>query len=344
MDAAPPSSFKRRPRAVRWLRALAAVGIVAVLLLGAMELGARALGLGAPILYYSTVEGGVRPLARQASERVGGARVTIDENGFRSVSTVPAADSSALRILYLGGSVTWGGSQVDDPDTYAEQASEVVRAATGRPVYAMNAGVNGASLLNAAEVYAVESERADVIVWLFPWGSTVRPYISLGPLLPARLAPRFAAVELVDQLLFRYWLGAFRESSAPGEPFTVDDLPPGYDDVAAHETEARRAANLAALQSVVADARRRGVPILVGVTPTVRGDAPLPVPSEAQAALDEARAAGAVVFDAHAVVAAEGGPDGLFLDGVHFSPAGHHAIGAALGDLILLPLADSTAR
>ena len=344
MDTAPPFSSSRRPRAVRWLGALVAVGLVAVLLLGAMELGARALGLGDPILYYSTVEGGVRPLARQASERVGGARVTIDENGFRSVSTVPTADSSALRVLYLGGSVTWGGSQVDDPDTYAERASEVVRSATGRPVYAMNAGVNGTSLLNAAEVYAVEGARADAVVWLFPWGSTVRPYISLGPLLPARLAPRFAAVELVDQLLFRYWLGAFRESSAPGEPFTVDDLPPGYDDVASHETEARRAANLAALQSVVADAQRRGVPILVGVTPTVRGDGPLPVPSEAQAALDEARAAGAVVFDAHAVVAAEGGPDGLFLDGVHFSTAGHHAIGEALGALILPTLADSTAR
>ena len=95
MDTAPPFSSSRRPRAVRWLGALVAVGLVAVLLLGAMELGARALGLGDPILYYSTVEGGVRPLARQASERVGGARVTIDENGFRSVSTVPTADSSA---------------------------------------------------------------------------------------------------------------------------------------------------------------------------------------------------------------------------------------------------------
>ena len=82
--------------------------------------------------------------------------------------------------------------------------------------------------------------------------------------------------------------------------------------------------------SVVADARARGLPTVVGVTPTVEADGTVrDLPPEAATVLGEAEAAGAVVVDVEAAVRDAGGTSGLFLDSVHFTTEGHRVVGDA---------------
>ncbi|MEM0962076.1 MAG: hypothetical protein AAGK21_05980 [Bacteroidota bacterium] len=328
-ETAPPR-WRRRLLTGGYLVAVAAVG------LAVLEIAARSLGLGDPILYHATVAGGLRPLPSQSVERVGGARVTIDASGVRSASTT--ADTAALRVLYLGDSVTWGGSRTDDADTFAEVAADALRQQSGS-VYAMNAGVNGTSLLNAADVYRTYADSVDAVVWLFPWGDVTRSYASLGPLWPARLTPRLALVEAVDQVLFRYWLPALRERGGTAEDFEVAEFPPGYAEVGRRELAARQDSNLAAARRVLRDARQRGLPLVLGVTPTLDGAAPAPLAPAARAFLADADTLGAAIFDVHASVDAAGGPDGLFLDAVHLTTEGHRVVGEALGAVLVRQLA-----
>jgi hypothetical protein len=76
--------------------------LVALLLLVTLEVTARWLGFGTPVLYYNAAWGGMRPLPGQQLKRLKGATVTIDENGFR---TARPERPDALRVLFLGDSV-----------------------------------------------------------------------------------------------------------------------------------------------------------------------------------------------------------------------------------------------
>ena len=131
-----------------------------------LELVARKLGLGDPIIYYNAAWGGVRPLPNQQVTRLNQAQTTIDKNGFRT--SVPES-GVAFRILYLGDSVTWGGSSVSDTELFSEVASDALRQ-QGLAIYTMNAGVNGTSLMNQADIYEQLKDSVDAIVWNIPMG------------------------------------------------------------------------------------------------------------------------------------------------------------------------------
>jgi len=129
-----------------------------------LEFAARALGAGDPILYYNASEGGMRPLPDQRITRGQDKYVTVDSNGFRSAAT----DTSAMKILYLGDSVTWGGTKIDDSDTFAARTSLLIGEELGKTVYSMNAAVNGHSLMNQSDIYFDNDIAPDLVVWLFP--------------------------------------------------------------------------------------------------------------------------------------------------------------------------------
>ena len=74
----------------------------------------------------------------------------------------------------------------------------------------MNAGVNGTSLMNQADVYLNHQEEVDVLVWLFPWIDLNRAYTTAGYLWPPTKKPRFALVEIADHQIRTRWLTAFR--------------------------------------------------------------------------------------------------------------------------------------
>jgi lysophospholipase L1-like esterase len=299
---------------------------VAVVALAVLEGAARYMGLGNPLLYYNDAWGGMRPVPNQQVKRFDGATVTIDENGFRSA--VPD-QPGATRILFLGDSVTFGGSSVDDKELYSEVSADVLRK-KGRPVYAMNAGVVSHSMLNQAEIFHGYEGEIDAVVWLFPWGDTNRAFAVAAGLWPARFKPRLALVELLDVFLFKNW-----ERIAHTAPPSKSDYMPGKpsitDEHFQEQLAKRRARNMDAVRTVVDQTQRRGIPMLLGVTPYLKSSGRESMPEEAKAFLDEMAAAGAIIFDAAAATAPAPDDEEIYIDIVHFNTEGHRLLGEALG-------------
>jgi lysophospholipase L1-like esterase len=75
--------------------------------------------------------------------------VTIDSKGLRS--TRDWTSRADAKILFIGDSITWGGTYIDDKDTFAQGVCARLEAATGKRFICGNAGVNGYGTDNMAE-------------------------------------------------------------------------------------------------------------------------------------------------------------------------------------------------
>jgi hypothetical protein len=89
-----------------------------VLLLTALgvEIALRAIGLGDPILYETHADYGYRPKPNQRVQRFGGAIVRINNLALRAVDDW---DTPTKKVVFLGDSVTYGGSYVSTEDLFA---------------------------------------------------------------------------------------------------------------------------------------------------------------------------------------------------------------------------------
>ena len=115
--------------------------IILCLTLLVFEFGLRWLGLGDPVLYRTNTSYRYALLPNQHKQRIRGASVTIDSHGLRTVQDW--ADPDSLKILFIGDSVTWGGTAVDDTKTFAHRTGVELKQRLGRPVVTGNAAVNG---------------------------------------------------------------------------------------------------------------------------------------------------------------------------------------------------------
>lgn len=115
----------------------------------AAEIFLRSVGLGDPILFYTNQTYRMAPQPDQKTERLKGAKVTIDSKGLRSERdwTSPAD----AKILFIGDSITWGGTYIDDKDTFAQRVCARLEAVTNKTFVCGNAGVNGYGTDNMAE-------------------------------------------------------------------------------------------------------------------------------------------------------------------------------------------------
>src|SRR5262249_59735916 len=103
----------------------------------------------------------------------GGAKVRSDSKGCGGVKdwTSPADG----KLLFIGDSITWGGTYIDDEDTFAAGVCARLEQATGRSFVCGNAGANEYGTDNMAERirYKTVDDETAVIVTLFS-GDTVR--------------------------------------------------------------------------------------------------------------------------------------------------------------------------
>jgi len=132
-------------KALFWVLLLALLLVPVVV----VELFLRSEGLGRPILFYTTSSYRFAPQPNQHHVRERGANVTIDSKGLRAVRdwTTPADG----KILFVGDSVTWGGTYIDDKETFAAGVCARLERATGRSFVCGNAGVNQYGTDNMAE-------------------------------------------------------------------------------------------------------------------------------------------------------------------------------------------------
>lgn len=108
----PQTRFDRHPVAAKF--ALATV-VIAIGLLST-EIALRVIGLGDPVLYEVHPDYGYRPRPNQLVRRFGGAVVRLNNLGIRANENW---DTGANKVLFVGDSVTYGGSYVSNSDLFA---------------------------------------------------------------------------------------------------------------------------------------------------------------------------------------------------------------------------------
>jgi hypothetical protein len=129
----------------RWLLGATLILLGLLLSLALLEFGLRLLGLGSPLIYHESLLYGYALRPNQKETRQRNAIVTINEKGLRSIK--PWAGK--IKILFLGDSVTYGGSYIDDRDTFAERTCELLNQGIGRQdITCGNAGTNAYGVRN----------------------------------------------------------------------------------------------------------------------------------------------------------------------------------------------------
>jgi lysophospholipase L1-like esterase len=132
--------------------------------IAAGELLARWLGLGEPIVYATNSAWRYAPVPNQRVVRRGGAEVTIGPEGLRGLE--PWAGSADHRVLFIGDSVTWGGTNIDDDKVFPHLVCGELEARAHKNFVCGNAGVNGYGTDNMILRlrYDPAVERADTVV------------------------------------------------------------------------------------------------------------------------------------------------------------------------------------
>ena len=96
-----------------------------IILIAAIELGARMAGLGNPLLFEASKEYGYRIKPDQDIVRFG-KRITINDKGFRNGPVKDALDRGTTRILCIGDSLTNGGLATDQEATYPRMLEKIL--------------------------------------------------------------------------------------------------------------------------------------------------------------------------------------------------------------------------
>lgn len=128
------------------------------------ELAARWMGLGEPIVYSTNAAYRYAPVPNQQVVRRRGASVTVGPEGLRGLE--PWSGPADHHILFVGDSVTWGGTNTDDDKTFAHLTCTQLEARVAKNFVCGNAGVNGYGTDNmiARLRHDPELRRADTIV------------------------------------------------------------------------------------------------------------------------------------------------------------------------------------
>lgn len=124
------------------LAVVALLGLGVCLAVG--ELALRMMGLGNPLLYRTHPVYGYELLPAQQERRLRGANVTVDADGLRGTSKWEGHN----KILFVGDSVTWGGTYNDDAEIFSSLTCELLAQSTGTKFVCGNAGTNAYGVRN----------------------------------------------------------------------------------------------------------------------------------------------------------------------------------------------------
>ena len=105
-----------------------------------LEFLLRLYGLGDPIIYETNISYRYAPAANQSVIRLRKSRVTINESGLRSTTEWRA--NNGRKLLFLGDSVTYGGSYIDDKEIFSELVCYNLNKKNKKKYLCGNAGVN----------------------------------------------------------------------------------------------------------------------------------------------------------------------------------------------------------
>ena len=288
----------------------------------AAEVALRLLGLGHPVLYDNRLAYGFRPLPQQSLRRLRGATVRINSLGLRGPDVAPVRPAGTTRLLFLGDSVTYGGSYVDEEEVLSSVAAAEMRRSGFSSVEALNAGVNAwgpANILGFVETAGGFDSTAWIVIAVDDDFRREKTHIGEVPYF--NIAPRTALEEIAV-------LGAYRLLTAYKLPKPAED-------------EHRLAEmNLDHYRSIVEAGRQRGSSVLLVWHPDANGLRGGQQRNRS-ALLDMAARNGAPALD---LATAYDTRDGLYADGLHLSVEGHGVAGRAIGKELVRLLEDAQRR
>jgi len=298
-------------RFAQWF-ALACAGLVTTLL--AIEIALRLWGLGSPVLYDNRLAWGYRPLPNQTHQRIAQARVRVNAFGVRGADVDPRRPPGVERLLFLGDSVTWGGSYVDDRQLFGMVAAGMLEARLGLRVEALVAGVNAWGPANILGLVRATG-GFDASTWVVTAleDDFRREKTRIGETPYFNRAPRLAIEEALVYGAYT-WLGRYRV------PRPAPDLA---------RVGRRNLARFAALADI---ARRRGVRMLYVWHPTEGALRWNEAEPHREPYLALATRLGDGALDLTSAYRAARSP--VYVDGMHLSIAGHRAAGEAIADVL----------
>ncbi len=295
-----------------------------VLVVAVSELAARAFGLGDPVLYYENESYRYALKPDQSVVRLRGAGIRIDRYGLRTDDDWD--QPGALRVLFIGDSVTYGGAYIDNRELFSTRVCERLRASGVQAVCA-NAGTNGYGTDNMA--YRIRFDKApppDVYVVTLIAGDTLRglasligfPYFSrpLPPLVPGLTEGALFALDRVRARL-RYGRGGGPSQLRTGQAPAVARL--------------SLARLFQALRARAAEDRR----VLLVMSP-VRRNVEAGYDGFERMVLKRLDGSGFDVLDLLPRLRSERPDlDGIYYDGAHLEVGGHAFYGQAIAEALL---------
>ncbi len=153
------------------------------------------LGLGNPVLYDNSPIYGFRPLPGRSYTRFWGAQLAFNNLGLRADRDWD--DSPVNKVLFLGDSVTYGGSFIANQDLFSAVSVRIVNKDTGASYIAGNGGVNAWGVENIhALVLETGFQPSSVYVSTLLEGDFYRGLTRLQGLPFFNVKPRLAMLEL----------------------------------------------------------------------------------------------------------------------------------------------------
>jgi len=164
---------KKRP----WKSRLPRLFIALIVLTVALELVLRfVFGLGHPLLYTSDPECGYLPAPNQHLYRFF-AHNDINSLNMRSAPMQTVKPPDGIRILFVGDSVTYGQTYVDQPKIFTSILNSELPALLHRPVEVLNASAGGWAVGN--ELGYVKSRGvhdADLVIFVINTLDMTQPF------------------------------------------------------------------------------------------------------------------------------------------------------------------------
>jgi hypothetical protein len=298
---------------------LISAAVITLLGIAAVELYLESRGWGHPPLYvYDPVTGyALKP--SQDLKRTHGCRVVINSLGMRTHETTPTKRDGGFRVLVLGDSVPYGGSYIDQEDTFCSVAEKILNA-DGPNYEVLNAGVNAYGPRNVLGYIETRGLfGADMVIVYFPWGNLRRDLTNFYIVPFWSHSPGWALAEF-----FRHTVWA-----------VFGKLSNRWKNVNAFDNELVLTSNLAALAEIKKYCDRKRVPVFFFWSPymdVITGTGPDKFESD-RARLYQDVPGEHIVDVAPAFKAATDIPS-LYVDGVHYSREGHLLAGKFLADFV----------
>ena len=118
------------------------------------------IGLGDPVRYDKDVVYGIAPKENQKKTRFKNSVVTINESGLRSLENWK--NSKKKKILFIGDSVTFGGSFIDDKKIFSYLVCDILKEFS-----CGNTGVNAYNIINMVNRSRYDERIQDANIVIF---------------------------------------------------------------------------------------------------------------------------------------------------------------------------------